>query len=445
MRLHLRKLIRMRPALQRAGVVIGALMAPGAGMAQSTAAATPADALAAGLAIAREYRVAAIGERRFTHAAFWEAIAPSLTSNAFRTEAIGRSLLGREIRAVTYGNGPVPVLLWSQMHGDEVTATMALADIFRFFAEAEGNPLRERLRQALTIVFVPMLNPDGAELFQRENAVGVDVNRDGRRRATPEAQALKAIRDRIEPRFAFNLHDQSARTRVGRTGEQAAIALLAPAYDEERSYNEVRSRARLVAAEIATILAPELPGRLAKYDDTYNPRAFGDLMQTWGASTVLIESGALPDDPEKQRLRALHVPAILGALDAIATGRFTTADPAVYEALPFNTGGASDLLVRGGFIVLGGRPPIRADIAINFEDAVARRDGRIREVGDLEGAVAIDTLDATGHYLHPRPDALERRGDEAWLQVGARAELDIRRSADPGSDLIRALGEPRDK
>ncbi len=396
--------------------------------------------LEAGLAIAERYRVAAIAERRFTHDEFWAAVAPSLASKAFRTESIGRSILGREIRAVTFGSGPVPVLLWSQMHGDEATATMALADIFRYLAEAERDPLRERLRRSLTIVFVPMLNPDGAELFQRENAAGVDVNRDGRRLATPEAQALKAIRDRIEPRFAFNLHDQSARTRVGRTGEQAALALLAPAFDAERSYNDVRTRARLVAAEIATILAPALRGRLAKYDDTFNPRAFGDLMQTWGASTVLIESGALPGDPEKQRLRALHVPAILGALDAIATRRFESADPAVYDSLPFNTGGASDLVIRGAQLLLPGRPALRVDVAVNFEDAVAREDGRIREIGDLEGAVAIDTVDASGLFLHPRPEALERRERQAWLRVGAAAAFDLRRGVDPRSELVRAFG-----
>ena len=415
----------------------GSLSAQAAAPAVKAAAGSSLDA---GLAIAREYRVAAISERRFTHADFWAAVAPALASEAFRTEVIGRSILGREIRAVTFGNGPVPVLLWSQMHGDEATATMAIADIFRFLAEAEKDPMRERLRRSLTIVFVPMLNPDGAELFQRENAAGVDVNRDGRRLATPEARALKGIRDRIEPQFAFNLHDQSARTRVGRTGEQAAIALLAPAFDAERSYNDVRRRARLVASEIATILAPELRGRLAKYDDTFNPRAFGDLMQTWGASTVLIESGALPDDPQKQRLRALHVPAILGALDAIATRRYEAADPEVYDSLPFNTGGASDLMIRGAQLVLPGKPPLRVDVAVNFEDAVARTQGRIREIGDLEGAAAIDTLDANGLFLHPRPEALERRKDAAWLRIGAPAALDLRRGAEPSSELVRAFG-----
>jgi hypothetical protein len=200
-----------------------------------------------------------------------------------------------------------------------------------------------------------------------------------------------------------------------------------------------------VASEIAGILAPELGGRLAKYDDSFNPRAFGDLMQTWGASTVLIESGALPDDPQKQRLRALHVAAILGALDAIATRRYEAADPAVYDALPFNTGGASDLMIRGGHIVLPGTAPMRADIAVNFEEAVARTDGRVREIGDLEGAVAIDTLNATGLYLHPREPALTRSDGGTLLQVGAPAAFDLRRGPEVSSELVRALGEPEPK
>ena len=57
------------------------------------------------------------------------------------------------------------------MHGDEATATMALVDIVRFFAEGEREPLRERLQRNLSIALVPMLNPDGAEDFARGNAI----------------------------------------------------------------------------------------------------------------------------------------------------------------------------------------------------------------------------------------------------------------------------------
>jgi len=398
-----------------------------------------AEALAGGLSIAERYRVDAIRARRFTHAEFWRAVSRSASRSGLRTEEIGRSMLGREIRSVTFGTGPVTVLLWSQMHGDESTATMALADIFRFLAEGEGNALRERLRKNLTIVFVPMLNPDGAELFQRENAVGIDINRDARRLATTEARALKGVRDKLKPQFGFNLHDQGARTRAGTTGAQAAIALLAPPHNDSRGYNDVRSRARLVAATIARTLAQEIPGRVAKYDDSFNPRAFGDLMQQWGTSTVLIESGALPRDPQKQRLRALHVGAILLALDAIGTREYASADPEAYEALPYNTGGANDLLILGGQIVLPGQAPILADIAINYDDPVARTGGRVRDVGDMQGSLAIDTVNATGLFLHPR-GALTAGDRGVWLKIGDAVEFDVRRGAAATSELVRRVG-----
>jgi Zinc carboxypeptidase len=395
--------------------------------------------LANGLRIAERYRVAAIADRRFTHAELWRAIGPFTSSSSFRIREIGRSIQGKEIRAVTFGRGTTTVLLWSQMHGDESTATMALADIFRFLAEADGDPLRERLAERLTITFVPMLNPDGAELFQRENAAGIDVNRDGRRLVTPEGRALKAIRDSLNPQFGFNLHDQGARFRVGESGRQAGIAILAPAYDEARSYNDVRSRARLVAATIARTLDGEIPGRIARYDDTFNPRAFGDLMQLWGTSTVLIESGALPADPQKQRLRTINVVAILAALDAIATGGIAGASPDWYDRLPFNTSGASDLLIRGGNLVLPGEPPMVVDIAINFDDPLAQTGGRVREAGDLQTAVGLDTLDATGLFLHPSPSTLTSRGRGSWLRIGAAASFELRRGEAPGSPLVRRI------
>jgi len=390
-------------------------------------------------ALVDRHHVAAITSRRFTHTEYWRAVDPSLRSAAFRVEEVGQSIQGRAIRSVTYGDGPVTVLLWSQMHGDESTASMSLADVLQFLAGAQPDALRDRLRRELTIVFIPMLNPDGAELFQRENALGIDVNRDARRLSTPEARALKAVHTRLQPQFGFNLHDQNARTLVGPRGAQAGIALLAPAYDSSRGYNEVRSRARLVAATMATVLQQDIPGRIAKYDDGFNPRAFGDLMQTWGTSTVLIESGALPDDPQKQRLRRLNAVAILAALDAIASRRLNDASPESYESLPFNAGGASDLLVRGGMIVLPGRPPMLADIAINYDDAVGRAAGKVREIGDLQAVVAIDTMDVTGLFIHPVTAALTSRDGMQWLRIGAEAMFDVRRGADPTSEVVNRL------
>jgi predicted deacylase len=303
-----------------------------------------------GYRIADGHRVAALAARRFTHAQLWAALDPFVGAGApdppaIRVRQIARSVEGRAIRAVTFGRGRTTVLLWSQMHGNESTATMALADLIAWLADpaSRGDPLHARLADALTVVMVPMLNPDGAQRFRRENAMGVDVNRDADRLATPEARALKALRDSIRPAFGFNLHDQRPRAAGARSGPTAAIALLAPATGPDGAFGPTRAAARLVAAELAVALQRELPGRVTKYDETYNPRAFGDLMQRSGTSTVLIETGALPGDPEKQRLRAVNVVALVTALDAIATERFRGADPRAYDALPANGRSTSEL------------------------------------------------------------------------------------------------------
>lgn len=386
-------------------------------------------------ALAERHRVAEIGQRRFTHAEFWRAVDPILASPAFVVTEVGRSMQGRPLRTVRFGRGPVSVLLWSQMHGDESTATMALADLFGFLAAAEPHPLRDRIAKQLTVTFLPLLNPDGAELFQRENAAGIDINRDARRLASPEARALKAVRDQTRPRFGFNLHDQNARTRAG-AGLQAAIALLPPPADPSRGYGPVRSRARLVAGWLAADFGNAVPRRIAKYDDSFNPRAFGDLMQAWGTSTVLIESGALPDDPDKQRLRAINAAALLGVLEAIGSGNYRRGSPAAYEALPFNRSGAYDLLVLGGTVAVPGSEPLRADLAINYDDPVARTGGRIREVGDLEATVALDTLRAAGRFFHPVAEAVTGRGAGSWLRIGAPAGFVIRATADSTSTEV---------
>ncbi len=389
------------------------------------------------LAIAERYQVDAITTRRFTQAQLWRAIQPSLTSPKLVVKEVGRSMQGRPLRTVTFGTGPVKVFLWSQMHGNEATATMALADIFAFLASSEPSALRDRIESDLTVTFLPMLNPDGAEIFQRENAAGIDINRDVRRLSTPEGRTLKAVRDAIVPDFGFNLHDQNARTRVG-NGLPAAIALLPPAADELKTYNDVRTRARLVAAWLADDFNNVVRNRIAKYDDTFNARAFGDAMQAWGASTVLIESGALPNDPQKRLLRTYNAAAMLGALEAIALKTYERANPNSYESLPFNRGGAYDMLIVGGTVVTPAGVT-KEDVAINFDDSVARTSGRLAEMGDLEGVIALDTLDLSGKFLHVAPLTGLTRAGKYWLPIGTPARFTVRETEKPTSQLVRRL------
>ena len=395
-----------------------------------------------GRAVAERHKVSALTTRRFTHTELWAALDPIVRAQPFRVITFGQSINGRALRAVSFGTGPTTVLLWSQMHGDESTATMSLTDLLSWFGESatQRDALRDLLASRLTIVMVPMLNPDGAELFQRENAIGIDVNRDARRLSTPEARALKALRDSIQPAFGFNLHDQNARTLGAPGFRQVGIALLAPAADAERTYGPTRATARLVAARMREVLEREIPGRIARYDDAFNPRAFGDLIQQWGTSTVLIESGALPNDPEKQQLRRVNVIAILTALEAIATGGYRAADPTNYESLPVNDRSAVDVLVTGGQLVLPGKPPMRVDIAYNYDDALRKGRARVREVGDLAAVVSLDTIRADGMFLHPSAAMLTDQRGQQWLRINTPVQLVIRRGPEPTSAVVRELG-----
>ena len=140
-----------------------------------------------------------------------------------RVDEVGRSYASREIYQVEFGKGPIKVFLWSQMHGDEPTATSALIDMFTILQKNRDKEWVKSIEKAITIRAVPMLNPDGAEFYQRRNMQGIDINRDAQNLQTPEANLLKKLRDEWAPNIGFNLHNQNALTTAGRTNKQAAI------------------------------------------------------------------------------------------------------------------------------------------------------------------------------------------------------------------------------
>ncbi len=229
----------------------------------------------------------------------------------------------------------------------------------------------------LTIHVVPMLNPDGAERYQRRNVQDIDINRDAVRLQTPEGRTLKALRDRINPVLGFNLHNQNWSTSVGFPPKPASISLLAVAFNRERTDNEKRILAKKTSAIIREAIEPLIPGQIGRYDDEFEVRAFGDNIAKWGTGVVLIETGPAPgDDPDRTLIRANFV-ALVTALDALASGRVKKADPKRYETLPFNESRLLHTLVTGATLV--GNPklaPYIADIGIAGTRIVRRVTGR---------------------------------------------------------------------
>jgi beta-lactamase class A len=383
--------------------------------------------LAALLALHTVNRVGGIGTNTLRHEQLWGALLPIAEgSPRIAVEEVGRSLENRPLRLLSTGTGPTRVLLWSQMHGDETTASRSLADLFHYIATADEGDARVRLwRERLTILAIPMLNPDGAERHQRRNSVGIDVNRDARSLSTPEGRTLKAVRDRFEPQYGFNLHDQNPRTRVGTTERRAAISLLAPPPDGALTETPGVLRAKRMATLMGRAVEPLAGGHVTRYDESFNPRAFGDLTQAWGTSAVLVESGGWPGEHTKHFLRRANFVMLVHALDALATGTPEAVDPRWYAAIPPNGRAMNDVLILGASVVLPGRAPVRADLAID-EDAPGR-DWRVIEAGDLEGTIARDTVDARGLFLHVSAPS---------LAPGPAPDLTIRHAADPGSGVV---------
>ncbi len=243
----------------------------------------------------------------------------STSPDLFSVEKIGESLEGRSILHVKAGTGPFHVLLWSQMHGDEPTATAALFDLFEYLRLHRQDPVVRRILSALTLHIVPMLNPDGAERFERRNTQSIDVNRDALRLQTPEGQILKALRDRLEPKVGFNLHNQNWRTSVGDPPKPASISLLSVAFDKRRTVSAGRRLTKRLCAVIRDAVEPFAPGQIGRYDDEFEVRAFGDNLTLWGTPVVLIETGPWPSEPPDPPLVRLNFVALVTALDALAT------------------------------------------------------------------------------------------------------------------------------
>lgn len=341
----------------------------------------------------KTFREDSISGRRFKHEDILPLIDKHRKRGVLNVKELGTSVEGRNIYQLIYGKGETKIMLWSQMHGDESTATMALFDLFNFL-EGRGDEfdtLRTLLAENATLYFIPMLNPDGAEDFKRRNSYGFDINRDAVRAASPEASILKQARAEVKPGFGFNLHDQSIYYNVSGTAKPATISVLSPAFNQAKDMNEVRERAMKVIVGMNRLLQEYIPGGVAKYDDTFEPRAFGDNFQKWGTSTILIESGGYKDDPEKQFIRKLNFLAILNALTEIASGNYRHYDEEKYFEIPDNENKLNDLLIRNLTVEKEGREYL-TDVSIRRGE----NSSSVSDLGDLSVLYGYQELDASG-------------------------------------------------
>lgn len=339
------------------------------------------------------YKEEKLTNRRFKHTEIQPLINNLKTDKDFQITNLGNSIEGRSISMISIGKGKTNILLWSQMHGDESTATMAIFDIFNYLKKNKA------ILSNIKLHFIPMLNPDGAEKFTRRNAIGIDLNRDAVQLQSPEATILKSARDSLHANFGFNLHDQSKYYNAERTEKPATISYLAPAYNYEKTINTTRGNAMKIIVEMNRIIQQYAPGQVGRYSDDFEPRAFGDNIQKWGTSTILIESGGYPNDPEKQFIRKLNYVSILAAIHSISSGKYKNTLIKEYENIPRNDRKLFDLKITNlTFPHLGHDYTVDLGIMRNEIENQQHTDfyyrGQIRDIGDLSTYFGYKTLDA---------------------------------------------------
>lgn len=351
-----------------------------------------------------------ITKRRFGYQTLVDRIEALKKNKLFEVSVATKSTEGRDIYLIKCGTGKTKVMLWSQMHGDEPTATMAMVDIFNFLENKTNNskpittPELENLRTDLlkkcTFYFIPMLNPDGAEAWTRYTSLGIDMNRDALALQTPEGRLLKQLIFDIKPDFAFNLHDKHRRYSVGKSGNLATMSFLATAFNEAEETNPTRKRAIQVIVGMNQAVQEFIPNMVGRWSSEFEPRAFGDNIQKWGTTLILVESGGRKDDPEKQYIRKLNFVALLTGLQSIASSSFKKNNLKEYDKLPENSKSIFDLIIRN-VTIKKGETAFKADLAINrTEKPVKGKDyftttSEIEEIGDMSVFFGTHEIEAT--------------------------------------------------
>jgi N-acetylmuramoyl-L-alanine amidase len=161
------------------------------------------------------------------------ALAVPAQAGSASTQTIGHSVQGRPIQLVRVGSAkaPVRVLVVGQVHGDEPGGGEVVARLRR------AHPPR-----GVALYIVPDLNPDGAAAHRRQNAHGVDLNRNFPYRwqaapagqnypgpsplSEPESQAAAALIERIHPRVTVWYHQALHIVVKGQAGGDPSLERL---------------------------------------------------------------------------------------------------------------------------------------------------------------------------------------------------------------------------
>jgi hypothetical protein len=334
-------------------------------------------------------------------------------------EIIGKSVLGKPIYKYTIGTGQTRIFMWSQMHGNESTTTKALFDFFNYIHS--NDAIGVKLLQEFTFCFLPMVNPDGAELYTRENANGIDLNRDSVDLSQPESQFLRQIFTEFKPDFCYNLHDQRTIFGAGDSGNAATISFLAPSYNENREVNKVRTRAMNVIVAMNYELQKHIPNQVGRFDDVFNINCIGDTFMSLGVPTILFEAGHYQNDYYREFSRKMIFIALLSGLRSIYENDIVDNKNTIYLQIPQNKIVFYDFIYKNVKINYDNKEKITNFAAQYKEELIEGKiqfNAYIAEIGDLKGKFGHFQYNAHKMMYFNEEDSIPKINQKANFTLG---------------------------
>ena len=305
------------------------------------------------------------------------------------------------------------------MHGNESTTTKAVFDFFNLIHSS--NELGQRLLKKFTFCFLPMVNPDGAELYTRENANKVDLNRDSISLSQPESQLLRHTFNEFQPHFCFNLHDQRSIFGAGTTGNVATVSFLAPSFNENRDVNTVRSKAMEIIVAMNTELQKHIPNQVGRFDDGFNANCIGDQFTLLEVPTILFEAGHYPNDYYREYTRKMIFIALISGLQHIYENDIVGDKNANYFEITKNNIVFYDFLYKNVKINYDGKEII-TNFAAQYKEELI--DGKIQfnayiaEIGELKGKLGHFQYNAHKMIYKDEEDNIPKINQKANFYLG---------------------------
>ncbi|WP_264521042.1 M14 metallopeptidase family protein [Flavobacterium sp. N1994] len=342
----------------------------------------------------------------------------------YSTEIVGQSVLGKPIYKIELGTGNTRILLWSQMHGNESTTTKALFDFLKLLHTK--SELSNKLLSEFTFCMLPMLNPDGAELYTRENANTIDLNRDAQNLSQPESIILRKTFEAFQPNYCYNLHDQRTIFGAGTTGNPATVSFLAPAYNENRDINEVRTKAMNIIVAMNETLQQFIPNQVGRFDDSFNLNCVGDTFQYLNVPTILFEAGHFPNDYEREITRKYIFIALISGLSYFRENDIVLNKNEDYVKIPQNKVVFYDFVYKNVKINYDDNEKI-INFAAKFKEVLNNKkitfEAVIAQIDSLENYFGHVEFDAKGEIYHDTENNSPTINSKATFSLGKQIRV----------------------